>query len=181
MQRSAVSRCDGLGVRVRKAKRLKMGAALLFLCVSGCVHRPPPEDSILSALSGPSSERFFVRDSVPEFVVFRDARTARIFKGITRGGKYQIAPKDELLLCPGVAAPGKHGYVLGARVGQVTHETAVVTLSETCRQFVPNCDAGQACVSIGGAVEYDSQYLVQKTNRGWRVVRPLNHSVMVLD
>jgi hypothetical protein len=180
MQRSAVSRWDGLGVRMRKAKRLEVGAALLFFCVWGCVHWRP-EDRILSAFSGPSNEWFFVNDSAPQFMAFRDARTARIFKGITRGGKYQIAPKDELLLCPGVAAPGNHGYVLGARVGQVTHETAVVTLSETCRQFVPNCDAGQACVSIGGAVEYDSQYLVQKTNRGWRVVRPLNHSVMVLD
>jgi hypothetical protein len=180
MQRSAVSRWDGLGVRVRKVKRLKVGAVLLFLCVSGCVHRPPPEDSILAALSG-TSALFFPSDVPTLIVAFRDARTARIFKGITRGGKYQIAPKDELLLCPGVAAPGNHGYVLGARVGQVTHETAVVTLSETCRQFVPNCDAGQACVSIGGAVEYDSEYLLQKTNKGWRVVTTLNHNVMVVD
>jgi hypothetical protein len=173
----ALSRWNGHGACVVDAKRLRVGAVLFFLCVSGCVHWRP-EDRILSAFSGGSSDWLSVRDSVPQFVLFRDARTARIFKGLTGDGKYRLAPTNELLLCPGVAAAGNHGYVIGARVDKVTGETAVATVSQSCRRFVPDCAAGQSCVSIGDVIEFDSQYLLQKTNNGWRVVKPLGRFVM---
>lgn len=176
MQSATVHRWNGLGGRVRWSRSLKTRALLLVLCVPACIHRAP-EDRILSAFSGTPSWAF-PSDMSPEFVAFRDERSARVFKDLTRDGKYRLSPKHEMLLCPGVAAAGNHGYVLGARVDKVMGGTAVATVSQACRRFVPDCAAGQSCVSIGDVIEFDSQYLLQKTNSGWRVVKPLGHFVM---
>ena len=178
MRWPAVSPRVAVNARMTEAKRLKVGAALLFLCVAACVHWRP-EDRILSAFSGESTDWLSGRDSIPQFVAFRDARTARILKDLTRDGKYRIAPTNEFLLCPGVVAAGNHGYVIGLRVDKVTGETAVATVSQSCRRFVPNCGPNQSCISIGDGMEFDTQYLLQRTNNGWRVVKALSHSAMV--
>jgi hypothetical protein len=176
MQSATVRRLNDLGCRERGSTPLTTGTLLLVLCVSGCIHRAP-EDRILSAFSGTPSWSF-PSDASPEFLAFRDERSARIFKDLTRDGKYRLSPTHEMLLCPGAAAAGNHGYVLGARLDQVRGETAVATVSQACRRFVPDCGAGQQCISIGDVIEFDSQYLLQKTSRGWRVVKPLGHFVM---
>jgi hypothetical protein len=176
MQSAAVNRWNRLGRRVRGAQLWEMGIALLVLCIPGCVHRRA-EDRILSAFSG-TGPWYFPDSVAPEFVAFRDERSARVFKNLTRAGKYRIAPKDEPLLCPGVPGPGKHGFVLGARVDQAGRETAVATVSEMCRRFVPSRDAGAPWLT-GDTMEYDSQYLLQKINGNWRVIKGVNYGVAV--
>jgi hypothetical protein len=155
---------------------LKIPVALLVLCVLGCAHRSPDE-RILSAFSDSSSQWPFTGDATVRFVAFRDALSARIFKDVTRGGSMQIAPRDQPLYCPGVPGAVNHGYVLGASVMTVNGATAIATVSEWCTRFVSTCPA---CPSMGGgSMVFNTEYLLQKTNGGWKVVKPLGMNTMI--
>jgi hypothetical protein len=151
---------------------------LFLIGVVGCLHRSV-EDRVLAAFSreGP---QILAGDSVPQYVRFRDDRSARVFSGLARNG-IQVAPEGSVMLCPGVPQNGLHGYAIEARVDEITGETAFGTLTSWCSWAIQKCPQGQVCVSMGGnSIQYSTKYLVSRRSGEWKVVRPLFGSASLM-
>ncbi|MFL5463564.1 MAG: hypothetical protein ACJ78K_01255 [Gemmatimonadaceae bacterium] len=152
--------------------------AVLLLCVWGCVHRSP-EEPILRALADHARLSRFPGESTPQNVRFRDDLTARIFRDLVRSGVYRIVPKGQPLFCPGVLDTPNHGYLLGVGVIAVSGDSAVATVSQMCTAFSATCAIGHNCGFMGNAIDYETQYLLRKVNKRWKVVRPLGTAVAI--
>jgi hypothetical protein len=153
-------------------------AGLLLFFLFGCVHGSPNE-RILASLAEETAGSLFSREAAPEFVRFRDEIRASVYKDVAPGGRYRMAPDAQRLLCAGAIDPANHGYVLGVSVDKVMRDSALATVSQTCDQFVPECNAGQICTSVGNSVEHQSIYLLAKTRGKWKVVRQVSSALIL--
>src|SRR3954471_3522155 len=153
-------------------------ACLIFFVLTGCVHGSPNE-RILASLAEETARSLFSREAAPEFLRFRDEISASVFRDVARGGHYRMADDAQRLLCVGALDPANHGYVLGVSVDKVMRDSALATVSQTCNQFVPECNAEQICTSAGNSVESQNIYLLAKTRGKWKVVRLVSSSLIL--
>src|SRR5207302_5111842 len=93
--------------------------------IIGCYHYP--HEALLLALSRDAGPNLF-ENPQPKYLGFADQRTAFIFERLTHDGRYQPAPEETSLICPGVAANGMHGYILHGSVVSVIVASAIETL-----------------------------------------------------
>jgi hypothetical protein len=156
----------------------KVTTALISLGLVGCLHRSA-EDRILAAFSGSNWDGLFSAEATPQFVAFRDDASARVFRNVSRSGAYRIAPTNQPLFCPGVPEKGNHGYLLGARVDTVMGDSAFATVTLMCTRFVSKCASGQFCASWGSTIQYETNYLLARSNGNWKVVRAVSGGVAI--
>ena len=153
-------------------------APLVFAlaAVVGCFHYP--DEAMLLALSSQPDDSLF-ENPQPKYLGFADQRSAFVLAPLIKSGRYQAAPEETSLLCPGVAANGMHGYMLSVGVDTVMGDSAVATLVHTCTRDPQRCPDGSAsCFSTGsGTVVTMTRYLLRREDGRWKIVKPLSGSV----
>ena len=156
--------------------RLPFALALMVACAVGCFHYP--DEAMLLAL-GHQPEDYFFENPQPKYLGFDDERSAFVLAALTRSGRYQLAPEETSLICPGVAANGMHGYMLRVGVDTVMGDSAVVTLYHMCTRDPQRCSSGAtSCVTpYSGTAVSTTSYLLRRKYGQWTVVKPLNGSV----
>jgi len=138
----------------------------LLLVLAGCVRRSP-EAAVLMGFAHQPGDQIFDQDAQPEYLVFSDRLTASVFKGLTRSGRYRIAPESAPLFCPGTPVEGMHGYLLDARVDTVMGDSAIASIVLTCSRE-------------RNAIRSATDYLLLRQNGKWKVKKPLSGSEGVL-
>jgi len=155
-----------------RAGRLLIASAAII----GCYHYP--NEAMLLALAHDAGPNLFDNPQ-PKYLGFADQRTAFIFEGLTRDGRYQPAPEETSLICPGVPANGMHGYMLHVSVDSVMGDSAVATLTQTCSRERACPTAAETCASIySGSVVSTTSYLLVRKFGAWSVAKPLSGGVM---
>jgi hypothetical protein len=157
-------------------RRFLYAAALFVIGLSACVHRSPNE-RVLAAFSGDKSGPLFLGEPAPEYLGYADPVSARVLGAAFRDGEYRTPPPGQPLYCPGAAVSGNKGYVLSVHVNQAMGDTAFATLTEDCAQS-GTCPSGQSCASVG-TVRHMTNYLLVRTNRQWRIVKPVSSTVVI--
>jgi len=143
--------------------------------ILGCYHYP--DEAMLLALANQAEESFF-ENPQPKYLGFADQRSAFVLAPLINGGRYQAAPAETSLLCPGVAANGMHGYMLRVGVDTVMGDSAVATLYQTCTRDPQRCpDSAATCFgAASGTVVTTASYLLRRGEGRWTVVKPLRAS-----
>jgi hypothetical protein len=142
---------------------------VLFLSLVGCYHYP--HEAMLLALARDAGPSLFDNPQ-PKYLGFMDQRTAFVFEGLTRDGRYEAAPEETSLVCPGVPINGMHGYMLHVSVDSVIGDSAIATLTQTCSREQACPTFGCATVYAGSSVSTRSYLLVRKDG-AWSVGRAL--------
>ena len=110
----------------------------------------------------------------PEFVRFLDSHSENAWRRILGTDSYllRLAPLDSPLYCPDLKVAGNHGWLLGLTASYISRDSAVVSLWQQCVAIPPTfCPTGQ-CNSIGGnALRFETDYLMIRMKRRWRVDR----------
>ena len=150
--------------------------AVISALVIGCFHYP--DEGMLLALANQPEATIF-ENPQPKYLGFDDERSAFVLAALTRSGRYQSAPEETSLICPGVAANGMHGYMLRVGVDTVMGDSAVVTLYHTCTRDPQRCSSGATtCANpYSGTAVSTTSYLLRRKYGQWTVVKPLNGSV----
>jgi hypothetical protein len=152
---------------------------LLISTVSlGCYHYP--DEALLLALAR-EPEVIVFPNPQPKYLGFDDDRTAFIFEKLTRNGRYEAAPEESSLVCPGVPANGMHGYMLRLAVDSVMGDSAIATLFQSCVREVRKCPNGaETCIGTsGGTSLITTSYLLVRRDGQWNVAKPLTGAVRV--
>jgi hypothetical protein len=140
-------------------------AFLLLLALSGC--RPNSPSKVLAPLA--QGELYLDatgQANQPKYISFGDKLTASLFKHLERDPRYTIVPTSLMLVCPSASAGGTPGYLLTARILQNMGDSAIASLDLKCvanRQFLT----------------YESDYLLVRRGRKWRLAKPLGSGVHV--
>ncbi|PYO49646.1 MAG: hypothetical protein DMD72_04380 [Gemmatimonadetes bacterium] len=143
--------------------------------IIGCYHYP--HEALLLALSRDAGPNLF-ENPQPKYLGFADQRTAFIFERLTHDGRYQPAPEETSLICPGVAANGMHGYMLHVSVDSVMGDSAIATLTQTCSRERACPTAAETCATIySGSVVSTTSYLLVRKYGAWNVAKPLGGGV----
>lgn len=150
---------------------------VIFAAVIGCFHYP--QEAMLLALAHDAGPNLFDNPQ-PKYLGFMDQRTAFVFEGLTRDGRYQAAPEETSLVCPGVPANGMHGYMLHVSVDSVMGDTAIATVTQTCTREQACPTSGCATVYAGSEVSTRSYLLVRKYG-AWSVTRALSSGQKPLE
>ena len=150
--------------------------AVISALVIGCFHYP--DEGMLLALANQPDATIFDNPQ-PKYLGFDDERSAFVLAALIRSGRYQSAPEETSLICPGVAANGMHGYMLRVGVDTVMGDSAVVTLYHTCTRDPQRCSSGATtCANpYSGTAVSTTSYLLRRKYGQWTVVKPLNGSV----
>ena len=144
----------------------------------GCYHYP--DEGMLLALAQQPEDTFF-ENPQPKYLGFDDQRTAHVLEALTRSGRYQAAPEESSLLCPGVPANGMHGYMLRVAVDTVMGDSAIATLFQTCVREARKCpDGGENCASLFSSPTVTTRsYLLVRRDGQWSVAKPISGALMV--
>ena len=132
----------------------------------GFIHRDP-NAVVLSPLGQSVGDRVLGDSVQPEYIGFSDELTESVFKNLERSGRYKIAPRGTLLLCPSNPAPGQHGYVLWTHVNALAGDTALVTMRWSCSR------ANQS-------IQQSADYLLRRRNGEWQIEKALGGTIGVL-
>jgi len=146
--------------------------------IVGCYHYP--DESLLLAFARQPEISFF-ENPQPKYLGFDDERTAFIFEKLTRNGRYEAAPDESSLVCPGVPANGMHGYMLRLAVDSVMGDSAIATLFQTCIRELRKCPNGaETCFGTNsGTSLITTSYLLVRKGGQWTVEKPLSGGMAI--
>jgi hypothetical protein len=100
------------------------------------------------------------------YISFGNKLTATVFKRLRLDAHYRIVPTTSRLVCPSALYDSTQGYLLNARIIQMRGDAASVALI-------------LKCAVNGQVINYESDYLVVRRGRRWRIAAPLSSAVSV--
>jgi hypothetical protein len=137
-------------------------AFLLLLALAGChpnspahVLAPLAHDELDLDPTGQANQH--------RYITFGDKLTASLFKHLGRDPRYTIVPTSPMLVCP---SGGRGGYVLTARILQRMADSAIAAID-------------LKCVANSQFLTYESDYLLVRRGRKWRLAKPLGAGVHI--
>lgn len=159
---------------MRYKASLLRSAPLLLCLLAACIHHSP-EDRVLRAFAESfSGGGQLVFEHRPEFVRFLDSRSEKAWRRILGTDSYHLllAAADSPVYCPDLNVAGNHGYVLGLTAPFVSRDSAVVALWQECVAIAPTRCPNGPCNFLGGnTIRFETDYLLLRTKRGWRLDR----------
>jgi hypothetical protein len=134
--------------------------------VTACFHKSPDE-AVLAPLVAEFTRQSVDPTTGPEYVVFADQLTAKVFESLSRDPHYRIVPAGQRVACPASGPPCPRRYQLSARVNSIVGDTAVATT----QRF--EADSG------GHGIAYEEQILLVRRNGKWKIEKILGYSAIV--
>jgi hypothetical protein len=144
---------------------------LLSFVLAGCVHRPP-EEAVLAPLVTQFMQEPLdpsIQPAYPEYIVFGDELTARVFRRLKDDPRYRIVPAGKAFVCSPDVTPCPSPRGLGAHVDWLKGDSAV---AEIDRDYASG--AGR-----GGAVRESEQILLIRRNGQWKIEKVLGRSYLI--
>jgi hypothetical protein len=140
-------------------------AFLLLFTLAGCFHSLPDE-AVLAQLVPEVGHEPFDKSNQPEYLVFGDELTARVFKSLRQDPRYRILPTDKPFVCPPGVTPCPQPHQLRARVASRMSDSAIAIIERIYR------------TGEGHATAYEAQYLLIRRNGSWKVEKVLGYSAI---
>jgi hypothetical protein len=147
--------------------RLVGQPSLLLFFLASCFHHSPDE-AVLAPLADEVSQIPVDQSKQPEYLIFADELTARVFKNLRRDPHYRILPIGKPFVCPSDGTPCPHPYELRARVETIMGDSAIATIQRIY------ADSG------GSGIAYREQILLIHRNGKWKVETVLGYSALAM-
>jgi hypothetical protein len=144
--------------------RTRLNASLLLFTLTGCFHRSP-DAAVLAPLVAYLTQEPVDQSHQPEYVLFADQLTTKVFKSLRENSRYRILPTGKQFVCPSDGAQCTNRYQLRVQVNEMRGDSAIATLERI------HSDAGR------GPVAYRETFLLVRRDRAWRIGRVLYGSV----
>jgi hypothetical protein len=140
-------------------------ASLLLFTLAGCFHHSPDE-AVLAPLADDVSQTRVDQSNQPEYLIFADELTARVFENLRRNPHYRILPTGKPFVCPSDGTPCPHPYELRAHVDTIMGDSAIVVI----QRIYPG--------GGGRGTAYSEQILLVHRNGKWKVETVLGYSAI---
>jgi hypothetical protein len=140
-------------------------ASLLCFTLASCFHSSP-DAAVLAPVVAQFTQEPVDQAKQPEYLVFGDELTARVFKGLRRDPRYRVVPSGKPFVCPADGSPCPKPYQLSARVNSIVGDTAIATIERA------HADGGQRII-------YAEHILLVRRNGRWTVEKVLARSATV--
>ncbi len=140
---------------------------MLLLALTGCFHNSP-EEEVLAPVVAEFTQAAVDQSKQPEYIVFADDFTAKIFESLRRDPRYRILSTGKPIVCPSGGTPCPQPYELSARVNSIEGDSAFATIQRI--------DASGG----GHPIAYGEQILLVRRNGRWKVEKVLGYSATLL-
>jgi hypothetical protein len=144
-------------------------ASLLLFTLAGCFHHSPDE-AVLAPLVAQLTQEPFDQSKQPEYLIFADELTAKVFKSLNRDPRYRILPTGKPFVCPRDVTPCPQPHELGVRVRTTMGDSAIATIERTYYQGPQPARPVRASEQI---------LLVRRSGR-WKIERVIGYGLSVL-
>jgi hypothetical protein len=105
-------------------------ASLVLFTLASCFHSSP-DAAVLAPLVAQFTQEPFDQTNQPEYLVFADEITARVFKSLRRDPRYRILPTGKPFVCPSDVTPCPRPHELAAHVIWLRGDSAIASIDRT--------------------------------------------------
>jgi hypothetical protein len=138
---------------------------VLLVTLAGCLHRSP-DAAVLAPIASQLAHGFRDEAVQPQYLIFADPLTESVFKSLTKGTRYRIAPAGSPIVCPSNRPEGLHGYLLRVRVDSLMGDSAIASMVRTCLQANRSIDRGEHIL----LTRRSGKWAIDKVIDGWTAV-----------
>jgi hypothetical protein len=138
-----------------------------LLILAGCVHHSP-EEAMLAPLVAQLTQEPFDQSNQPEYLIFTDELTAKVFKSLRRDNRYRILPRGKAFVCPPDVNPCPQVHTLHAGVARLWGDSAIATIERLVFD------------RWGRAMLASEQILLVRRSGRWKIERVLGYATGLL-
>jgi hypothetical protein len=142
---------------------------VLLLTLAGCFHHSPDE-AVLAPIVAQFTQEPFDQSNQPEYLIFADELTAKVFKHLRQDPHYRIVPAEKTFICPPDATPCPHPHVLAAHIVWLAGDSAIAVIRR-------DYSRGPAPERPVRATE---QILLVRRNGRWKIEKVLGYTLSPL-